>query len=88
MKRSKDESLLLKYNNIFEDYVKKGYLRKIPAEHADWLATSSDGWYLPHFPVIREDRMTTKIRIVFDAAAKFHGKGLNDEIQAHRSVAT
>ena len=35
---------------------------------------------LPHFPVVKEDRVTTKVRVVFDAAAKHDGKSLNDAI--------
>ena len=37
-------------------------------------------WYLPHFPVVKEDRSTTKVQIVFDASAKFNGTALNDVI--------
>jgi hypothetical protein len=39
-------------------------------------------WFLPHFAVIKEERTTTKTRIVFDAAAKDRGKSLNDAIRA------
>ena len=35
---------------------------------------------LPHFPVIRPDKDTSKIRIVFDASAKCHGTSLKDTI--------
>ena len=35
-------------------------------------------WYLPHFPVLRPDKSTTKTRIVFDASAKFNDLSLND----------
>ena len=37
-------------------------------------------WYLPHFGVIRTDRVTTKTRVVFDASAKHNGVSLNDMI--------
>ena len=37
-------------------------------------------WYLPHFPVSRPDKPTTKTRIVFDTSAKNDGVSLNDEI--------
>ena len=37
-------------------------------------------WYLPHFPICRPDKTTTKTRIVFDASAKYQRKSLNDEI--------
>ena len=39
-------------------------------------------WYLPHFPVVRMDKTTTKVRIVFDCAAKCNGISLNDMIYA------
>ena len=36
---------------------------------------------LPHFPIIRREKATTKVRIVFDAAAKCSKNCLNDFIQ-------
>ena len=51
----------------------KNYVRKVPL-------TNEEQWFLPHFPVIKEDRTTTKVRIVYDAAAKDEGKCLNDAI--------
>ena len=39
-------------------------------------------WYLPHFPVVRMDKTTTKVRIAFDCAAKCNGISLNDMIYA------
>ena len=35
-------------------------------------------WYLPHFPVLRPDKSTTKTRVVFDASAKYEEVSLND----------
>ena len=43
---------------------------------------TSDQWFLPHFPVIRPDKDTTKIRAVFDAAMKYNGKSLNDTMRS------
>ena len=37
-------------------------------------------WFLPHFPVVKEERVPTKVRAVFDAAPKHDGKSLNDTI--------
>ena len=63
------------YSEIIKQYVEKGYVRKVPEnEH------SKSKWFLPHFPVMRFDKDTTKIRIVFDASAKCQGTSLNDAI--------
>ena len=63
------------YNKIIEDYERKGYI-KIEKTN------ETNQWFLPHFAVIKEERTTTKSRIVFDAAAKDRGKSLNDTIRA------
>ena len=34
--------------------------------------------YIPHHPVIRRDKETTKVRIVYDASAKKSGPSLNE----------
>ena len=62
------------YNKIFQDYEKKDCIRQVPQSEA------KKQWFLPHFPVVKEDRVTTKVRMVFDAAAKHDGKSLNDAI--------
>ena len=60
-------------NKIFQDYEKKDYIRQVPKSEVE------KQWFLPHFPVVK-DRVTTKVRVVFDAAAKHDGKSLNDAI--------
>jgi hypothetical protein len=64
---------------IFLEQVKKGYIEEItnPAE-----INREDCNYIPYFPVVRQDRSTTKVRIVFDAAAKNRDKlSLNSQIE-------
>ena len=39
-----------------------------------------DGWYRPHFAVVRSDKATTKTCIVLDASAQHHKVSLNDVI--------
>ena len=34
--------------------------------------------YLPHFPILRPDKSTTNVRVVFDASAKCEEVSLND----------
>lgn len=66
--KSQEKSLLKQgqnisqtYFRIIEDYEAKEYVRKVPKKN-------EQQWFLPLFPVIREERATTKERIVFDAA--------------------
>ena len=63
-----------KYNEVLSSHLKKGYIRKLAQE--DSMVRPK--WFLPHFPVINEDKATTKIRSVFDSAAKFKERSLND----------
>ncbi|MBJ79310.1 MAG: hypothetical protein CMH80_06315, partial [Nitrospinae bacterium] len=37
-------------------------------------------WLLPHFPVVKPERTTTKVRVVFDASTNHKGLSLNDNI--------
>jgi hypothetical protein len=64
------------YSDIIKRYIQKEYIRKVEETEKRPL----EAWYLPHFPVLRPDRPTTKTRIVFDASAKDDGVSLNDEI--------
>jgi hypothetical protein len=57
---------------MIKDYERKGYVQKVPKSN------EPEPWFLPHFPVIRQDRTTTKVRMVLDATAKDNGKCLND----------
>ncbi|OXA37807.1 Pol polyprotein [Folsomia candida] len=57
------------------EYIMKGYARKLDPSEVN--NNESKVWYLPHF-VIDKPRKPGKYRLVFDAAAKIHGKSLND----------
>ena len=64
------------YTEVFRKYEDKGYIRKVPNDELE----PEETWYLPHFPVVKPDRSTTKVRIVFDASAKHQGLSLNDAV--------
>ncbi|XP_078360456.1 uncharacterized protein LOC144644785 [Oculina patagonica] len=64
------------YSKNITQYLEKGYIRKVDSAEEK----PSRKWYLPHFPIVRPDRTTTKTRIVFDASAKCDGISLIDVI--------
>ena len=74
-KLEKNPEIAEAYQKVIEEYLEKNYIRQVPPD--DTKPTTE--WLLPHFPVVRADRTTTKTRIVFDASAKFWGKSLNSE---------
>ena len=50
-------------------YLEKGFIRKInPTDEKP-----ARRWYLPHFPIVKLDKASTKTRIIIDASAKFGG---------------
>ena len=73
LKRSPDVAEA--YSKCIEQYVQKGYVTKVKEPEG-----STSRWFLPHFPVLRPDKDTTKVRIVFDASARYEGQSLNDRI--------
>ena len=76
-KLKRNEDLAKKHCAIIEDYIDKGYARKLsPVEAA--IPTPKQ-WFLPHHPVRNPDK-PDKVRIVMDAAAKHDGVSLNDQL--------
>ena len=73
-KLQKSPELGQAYMKVLQTYQEAGYIHKVPKEEKK----PDQVWYLPHFPVLRPDKATTKTRIVFDASAKFNEVSLND----------
>ena len=71
-----DQELKQEYSKIIESHEEKGYISEV-----EYPKSAPCGWLLPHFPVIRRDKETTKVRIVFDAAARSYHRCLNDFIE-------
>ena len=61
----KDEQLKKQYDEIMQDQLKKGIIEKVENPGISGQVT-----YLPHRAVVRNDKSTTKVRIVFDGSAK------------------
>ena len=71
---AKEPDVAEEYRTVIRRHLEQGYISKISN------ASDGDGWYLPHFAVVRPGATSTKVRVVFDAAAKTKGKCLNDYI--------
>lgn len=70
-----DPKLLSEYDSIIKDQVDKGVVEPVP----EVLPRDSDRvHYLPHHAVVRRDKATSKLRIVYDASARSNGPALND----------
>ncbi|XP_064619459.1 uncharacterized protein LOC135482907 [Lineus longissimus] len=75
------------YCQVIQQYQGKGFIKKIKQSEEDRDdEKKSHQWYLPHFPVLRPDKATTKTRIVFDASAKVAGDSLNDKINMEPKI--
>ena len=62
---------------MIEDCVTKGYARKLTKEEAETVSKTT--WFLPHHPVSNPNK-PGKVRVVFDAAARFSGTSLNEQL--------
>lgn len=61
----KNQKLKKDYTAVIEEYQKLNFLEEVP-EHE----TDTPSVYLPHHAVIKEEKDTTKVRVVFDASTK------------------
>jgi len=61
------------YHAIMQEQLRQGIIEKVQPGQ-----TSVRIHYLPHHAVIRKDKQTTKLRIVYDASARDKGLSLND----------
>ena len=70
-----DPATLQAYHSVFVEYRKLGMIEPVVSEDGNVVR------YLPHRPVIRDDKLTSKVRPVFDASAiDEDGISLNDLI--------
>ena len=66
--------VLQQYHSIIMDQLRQGIVEAVPD-----TSNSNLCHYLPHHAVVRSDKATTKLRIVYDASAKVvDGPSLND----------
>ena len=67
--------MFAEYNHIIQEQSLQGIISDVDPLH-----------YFPHHQVVREDKQTTKVRIVYDASAKSTRPSLNDCLHAGLSL--
>ena len=77
----KNPQLKENYFTFIQEYEKLNHLSLIR------IAKPNSGFYLPHHAVIKEDSLTTKIRVVFDGSAKTSsGVSLNESLMVGPTI--
>lgn len=63
-KLERNPELHEQYSSFMKEYEKLGHMEIIDNE-----TTSNPTYYIPHHPVVRDESITTKLRVVFDGSA-------------------
>ncbi|XP_072941876.1 uncharacterized protein [Epargyreus clarus] len=72
----KNPELGMQYKSVIQEYLQLGHAEIVPQSEIEKIAV-----YLPHHAVVREDKSTTKVRVVFDASCSgCNGVSLNDDL--------
>ena len=66
--------ILEEYDNVIKDQLQKGIVERVNESEACEIGKVH---YLPHHAVIRRDKETTRLRVVYDASSKSNGISLN-----------
>lgn len=73
---NKNKEFKIKYTEVIEEYLQMEHMEQVPENEKELESV-----YLPHHAVIRQDKDTTKLRVVFDASCKGkNGVSLNDNL--------
>ena len=71
----RNPNVLQEYDKIIKDQTSQGIVEVV---EDPWRMNTNKLHYLPHHGVIREDKLTTKLRVIYDTSAKNNGPSLND----------
>ena len=87
-KLRKEPELLEEYNNTINDQLEWGVVEEVPPEEVGGVMNQASGeekpiHYMPHHAVVRQDKDTTKLCVVYDGSAKSEseGRSLNDFLE-------
>lgn len=77
-KLRKDPEFKTRYSEFMREYLSLNHMEIVPDEEEDIPNQA----FLPHHGVLREESLTTKLRVVFDASSKdSSGNSLNDFLE-------
>lgn len=69
-----EPTILREYDAIIRDQLERGMVEVVENKENSQRLTH----YLPHHAVVRRDKTTTKVRVVYDVSARSNGPSLND----------
>ena len=69
-----DPAILQEYDATIQNQMKQGIVELVDPSEEDPKCVH----YLPHHAVVRQDKQTTKVRVVYDASVRTTGPSLND----------
>ena len=81
-----NNELLLEYKDIIKEKLKLNVVEKVLPSETNNFDQIGNIYHLSHGPVIKDDRVTSKVRIVFDASPKIEGPSLNDCLHPRPSL--
>ncbi|GBN88371.1 hypothetical protein AVEN_242099-1 [Araneus ventricosus] len=71
----RDPELYREYGEVINGYLEEGIVERCTSERL----TDESSFYLPHHAVVRDDKVSSRLRIVFDGASHAEGQySLND----------
>ena len=71
----RDTDLAVEYARIMKEREERGIIEEVDSHD---VSTVGKTYYMPHQVVIRDDKETSRARIVYDASAKKIGASLNE----------
>ena len=84
-KLNDNESLKAEYSKVFQTQIAEGIIERVVEEKTPNFGNS---YYMPHHAVVKLDRETTKVRVVYDASSKSSGLSLNQALHQGPSLLT
>ena len=72
---NQDSEVLKEYDSVIKEQLRKDIVEVVERPGEGEVGKTH---YLPHHAVIRRDKTTTKLRVVYDASARSDGPALND----------